>query len=231
MTMRAEAALIRGGSEIYHFGGRLVGSVSVEVDAAKGRKTRVARLLPIEPPYLKGELSRFVDFFAWSKDDKTRRPIGPPNDVINEMLGRFGQWEFPAISGVLCCPTLRRDGSVLAVPGFDPATGLLVIGPLPDMPEVARRPSEAEARRAIGLLDGLLEEFPFVDAPSRSTALSGMISPVVRGALTCVPMHASSAPAAGTGKSYLFDVDAGIANGDLMHIMARGESTEEMEKR
>ena len=43
----------------------------------------------------------------------------------------------------------------------------------------SRRPSEAEARRAIGLLDGLLEEFPFVDAPSRSTALSGMISPVV----------------------------------------------------
>jgi hypothetical protein len=38
----------------------------------------------------------------------------------------------------------------------------------------------------------LLVEFPFVDLGSRSAALSGLIAPVVRGALKCVPAHSVS---------------------------------------
>jgi putative DNA primase/helicase len=231
VTERTEAALLRAGAEIYQSSGRLVRVVTGEVDATKGRKTRVARLLPIEPPFLKGEVARYVDFFSWERNGKERKPIGPPPDVIAGLLARFGEWGFRAVNGVICSPTLRRDGSVLATPGLDPASGLFVVGPLPAMRRVDAKPTRADALEALGILKDLLVEFPFVTGACKSAALSGMISPVVRGALTCVPMHAATAPSPGTGKSYLHDVSSGIAMGDAMPIMAAGKDEEELEKR
>src|SRR5262249_39657190 len=152
---------------------RLVRPVSVLVDATKGRKTRIAKLVEIEGAYLRAELSRYVDFFGWQKDKRV--PKGPPPEVAAALLGRYGKWPFPTIAGVISAPTLRRDGSVLCREGFDPATGLLVMGPLPEMPAVAAKPSREEALVALRCLDGLLGEFPFVDEASRSVALSGLI--------------------------------------------------------
>ena len=108
------------------------------------------------------------------------------------MLSRYGKWGFPTVTGIICAPTLRRDGTVLAKEGFDPATGLLVMGPLPEMPTVAAKPTQQDALNAVRVLDKLLDEFPFVDRASRSVALSGLLTTVCRAALSCVPMHASS---------------------------------------
>ena len=229
MVQRVEAALVRAGTEIYQTGGRLVRPATVEVDATKGRKTRIARLVPIEPAFLKAELTHFVDFFSWKKE--TKSPIAPPNEVVNTLLGRYGKWDFPTITGVICAPTLRRNGSVLVEEGFDPSTGLLVLGPLPEMPPLIAKPSRGDAETAIRLLDGLLDEFPFVDQASRGVALSGFLSTVCRPALGCVPLHATSAPAAGTGKSFLLDVIAAVAIGDAMPAIAAGADLTEMAKR
>jgi hypothetical protein len=230
MVQRVEGALVRVETDIYQSGGKLVRPVTVEVDATKGRKTRIARLVGIEGAWLRSELSRYVDFFKWDK--KSDKPIrsAPPHEVVSAMLGRYGRWEFPTLSGVICAPTLRRDGSILAKEGFDRTTGLLVMS-LPAMPTVNMAPGRAEAERAVRLLDGLLDEFPFVDRASRAVALSGMITPVVRPALSCVPMHAITAPQPGTGKSFLLDTVAAIANGDAMPVIAAGHNLEEMGKR
>jgi putative DNA primase/helicase len=154
----------------------------------------------IEAPFLKAELTKYVDFFL--VEERIRSPVAPSPDVVNATLGRYGKWSFPTITGIICAPTLRRDGTVLAKEGFDPATGLLVMGPLPEMPTLEAKPTQQEAVNAVRVLDKLLNEFPFVDLASRSVALSGLLTTVCRPALSCVPMHASSAPAAGTG-SYL----------------------------
>jgi putative DNA primase/helicase len=232
MAGRVEGALVRVGADVYQVAGGLVRPVTVEVDASKGRKTRIARLVKIEGAFLKAELSRYVDFFSWKKEGGERSPIGPPVDVVSAVLSRYGRWEFPRVAGIICAPTLRRDGSVLAKEGWDLATELLVMGPLPEMPTLADRPTRKEAERAVKLLDeGLLGAFPFVDGASRSAAMSGLISPVVRAALGCVPMHASTAPAAGTGKSFLWDLAAGIAIGDAMPVIATGADLVEMGKR
>src|SRR5262249_4971587 len=169
---RVEQALIRVRVDIYQSGGKLVRPVSVMVDATKGRKTRIARLVEIEGAFLKAELSRYVDFYAW-KSKEVRKPAAPAPDVVSAVLSRYGKWSFPTITGIVCAPTLRRNGTVLATEGFDPATGLLVVGPLPEMPPVSGRPSQSEALNAVGILNKLLDEFPFVDRASRSVALSG----------------------------------------------------------
>jgi putative DNA primase/helicase len=81
------------------------------------------------------------------------------------------------------------------------------------------------------LLDALFDEFPFVDKPSRSVALSALLTTVARGAFPVAPMHAASSPMAGSGKSYLWDTVAVVASGQLCPVMTAGPSPEETEKR
>jgi putative DNA primase/helicase len=80
-------------------------------------------------------------------------------------------------------------------------------------------------------LDVLLDEFPFVNAASRSVALSALMTPVVRGAMRVVPFHAADAPEAGSGKSYLFDIASAISTGEIAPAIAAGRNEEETEKR
>ncbi len=84
---------------------------------------------------------------------------------------------------------------------------------------------------AVALLDGLLEEFPFGDKPSRAVALSMMLTTVLRGAMTAAPMHLITAPQPGTGKSYLADVASMIATGERVAAVAVSPKPDETEKR
>jgi putative DNA primase/helicase len=216
---------------IYQKGRHLVRPVKLKVPAAKQRTTTIAVLANIEAPYLKSSVTRTIDFHKWGKGGKRER-CGASTELANAILHRFGEWQFPAISGVITSPTLRPDGSVLAKEGFDKETGLLVMGPLPSMSAIPEKPTRRHAEEAIAVLDReLLGEFPFCDDASRSVALSGLITPNVRPLLTCPPLHATSAPTPGTGKSYLWDTAAAIYIGDYMPIIATGPSIEELEKR
>ena len=81
------------------------------------------------------------------------------------------------------------------------------------------------------MLDSLLKEFPFEDEASRSTALSALITAVVRGAMPFAPLHVATAPIAGSGKSFLFDIAAAIATGKRCPVISAGANSEETEKR
>ena len=93
MVKRVEGALVRVGVDIYQSGGELARPVSVMVDATKGRKTRIARLVEIEGAFLKAELRRYIDFFSWKKE--VRNPISPPNEVVSAVLSRVWQMGLP----------------------------------------------------------------------------------------------------------------------------------------
>ena len=53
----------------------------------------------------------------------------------------------------------------------------------------------------------------------------------MRGAFPVTPLHASRAPTAGSGKSFLWDIVAAICIGQPMPVMSTGANTEETEKR
>ena len=80
-------------------------------------------------------------------------------------------------------------------------------------------------------LDALLEDFPFTDDASRSVALSALITPVVRGAMPVAPMHAITATAPGSGKSYIVDLVSAISAGERAPVISAGRTEEETEKR
>jgi len=156
--------------------------------------------------------------------------VNPPLEVIHTILAREGDWNFERLIGIITTPTLRPDGSILTTPGYDAATGLLLTSP-PLMPAIPEKPSRKDAEAAVKLLNDLLIEFPFVDEASRAVALSILMTPVARGAMQVVPLHAVSAPEARTGKSYLLDTAAAISTGEIAPVIAAGRDEEETEKR
>jgi hypothetical protein len=157
-------------------------------------------------------------------------PIDPPKSVAATVLSRDGEWSFQALAGITTTQTLRYDGTILRAPGYDPATRLLLIEP-PPLPHIPDSPTRADAEAAYAVLTDLIAEFCFADDESRAVALSGLITPVVRGAMAVAPLHAINAPAAGSGKSYYVDLCCAISTGQRCAGIAAGRDEGETEKR
>jgi phage/plasmid primase-like uncharacterized protein len=230
MATLGERAIIDAGKAVYARGSTLVRPVVEEVEAAHGRRTKVAQLAQIETHYMRDLLCRSADWVKYNARKKENLVADPPYDVAQVILHRHGEWQFPTVAGVITTPTMRPDGSLLLEEGYDKTTRLILMHP-PEMPEIPEKPTYDDAKNALALLDGLLDEFPFADAASRSVGLSTLMTPVVRGAFPVTPMHVTSAPTAGSGKSFLLDVAAATAIGQPCPVMSAGESEAETEKR
>ena len=229
MATEAEIALIAANAPIYQRGD-LVRPVVDEVAASGGHKTKVVRLAPITVPALLDHLCRAAQFEKYSATRKVYVPADPPENLAKIIMARAGEWKFKALAGVITAPTLRPDGSLLARPGYDLQTRLLLIDP-PSMPPIPDRPTRQQAMAALDKLDALLSDFPFADTASRSVALSALITPVVRGAMPVVPLHAITAPTSGSGKSFLVDIAAALLTGDRAPVLSAADKVEETDKR
>jgi putative DNA primase/helicase len=137
-----------------------------------------------------------------------------PGDFAKTYLARRGLgWNLPSLRGVINAPTLRDDASVLDMPGYDQRTGLYLDLAGTSFPQIPNSPTLRDAALAADCLLDLLREFPFVADEDRSVAFAAILTAVARRALPAAPMFAFTAPAAGTGKSYLVDIVALIATG------------------
>jgi putative DNA primase/helicase len=229
MATEAEQALIDGNAPFYVRGG-LVRPIVDDMPAAHGRTTKVARLAMVDANTIVDHLSRVADWVKWNVRKNGCVPADPPLNVAATIIARDGEWRLPRLAGVITTPTLRPDGTILSTPGYDPSTKLLLLDP-PKLPSIPDNPTRDHALSALKLLDSLLDAFPFVDEASRSVALSALITPVVRGAMPVAPLHAASAPVAGSGKSYLVDLASAILTGERAPVIAAGRNEEETEKR
>jgi hypothetical protein len=231
LASRGEDILSAAGVQIFQRSRQLVRPVIEEVDATRGRKTKICQLIPVVPDYLRDLLCRHARWERYDARSKEYVPINPPRDIAATMLARAGEWHlFPAVYGVTSAPTMRPDGSLLTEPGFDQQTGLLLVEP-PPMPAIPDAPTKADAEGALKLLEDLLVGFPFVDDVARAGALSALITAVSRGAFPVTPLHASRAPTAGSGKSFLWDIVAAIISGHPMPVISTGKDEIETEKR
>jgi putative DNA primase/helicase len=237
---QGERALIKARATVYRRLNKLVRPIDMQLDAAPettiegervNRKTHAPGLISITQPILRQMLHQAA---TWMKYDARKRklaPAAPSNEAAELVLHRVGFWPFPDVAGIIGTPVMRSDGSILSAPGYDPATGLILHNP-PPMPDFNHTPTRTDAEwSCMRLKNDLLSGFPFVDDASRSVGLSGIITPIVRAAIKQTPMHGASAPLAGTGKSYLWDLVSYIANGAAMPVMAAGRDEAETEKR
>lgn len=222
------------GVGFYQRGQLLVRVEMVPAKTAAGEVTLTPGILEVGAAYLARALGRVADWQQFDRFGKAIR-IDPPRPVVEQIAEMTGEWPFPVLAGVIGTPTLRPDGSLLLAEGYDERTGLVLLG-APPMPAIPQEPTRADAERALGLLDQLLEEFPFADGGrddsiDRAVALSELLTPVLRGAMANAPMHLANAPQPGTGKSYLADLASEIATGERAAVVAFSTKPEETEKR
>jgi putative DNA primase/helicase len=229
LATEGETALIEADAPFYIRGGLVKPAVDI-VSAANGEKATVARLNQVDVDTMLDHLARAAHWLKFNVRKNDYAPTDAPKAVAATILARDGEWRFRRLSGVITTPTLRPDGTIFSDEGYDPATQLLLLRP-PTLPTIPAKPTRDDAIDALQILDSLLSEFPFVDGPSRSVALSALITPVVRGAIQTSPLHVTSAPVAGSGKSYIIDIASGISTGERAPVMAVGSTEEETEKR
>jgi hypothetical protein len=230
MASKTQKMLIAAHVPFYQRGNELVRPIVSTVKAAHGRLTRTAQLKAVSTTFMRDTMCRHAHWKRFDKRENDWVPAQAPKPVAETLLAREGVWGFPEVIGVIATPTMRPDGSLLVKQGYDSATRLLLIEP-PRMPDIPDEPTRGDALAALALLEDLISETPFDDKPSRAVALSGLITPVVRGAFPVAPMHVSSAPVAGSGKSFLWDLAAAISTGQRRMPVIAASDEKETEKR
>ena len=236
LVRAAEEALAGSGYPIMQRGGRLVRPAMLEVDTFHGQRTMTAVLVEIQSMWMLRLISDVADWTQLNQQKTGQAFCHPPEKVAKMILEDAGEWPFAVVHGVSGIPVVRGDGTLFCAAGLDPETGIYV---MPD-PEVDfdairavtdRRLVLADARAAMDVLDGLLDEFPFVGPEDRSVALSAMLTPVARSGMEVAPAHMLNAPLPGTGKSYLAALCATLALGQAPYVFSAGKDEAEMDKR
>ena len=216
---------------LYEFGDQIVRPAIEPIRIAGGDRVPGLRLIAVAINHLIERFTYFIDFQRFDERSGKFVSVDCPRKLAATYLERVGAWRLRNLVAITTCPVLRPDGTVLDTPGFDINTGILFDPQGVEYPQVPEALSRDAALAALNELKQLIYEFPFVDGPSRSVALSGLLTSVSRLALSTAPMHAFDAPAAGTGKSKLADCCAVIATGHECPVISQGDDETEMEKR
>lgn len=229
MVSEAEGA-IAARNMLFQRGNKLVRPGLVPVEFSDGAADVAPGIHDQSIAGIHGILGEVADWQKWSVREKRFVSRDVPENVSRVIHARAGQWPFSRLVGVLSCPTLRRDGSVLDAHGYDAASGFYNFwrgGAL----KIDPAPSRSAAEEALEDLQHLLQGFSFVDDVDRSVALSVLMTPVARGAMDVAPLHMVTAPTAGTGKSYLVDCAAMITTGRRCPVQSASDDESETEKR
>jgi hypothetical protein len=128
----------------------------------------------------------------------------PPVGVLSAVLNRSHWPGVATLAGIVGTPVLRRDGTLLQKPGYDPATGLY-LAPTVKVKPVPARPSVAQvvtARRF--LFDRLLADFEWFEPADWANYMGLMVTPFLRRYLRSLsPLGILSASMPGAGKTIL----------------------------
>jgi hypothetical protein len=189
------------------------------------------RLCVLTAPWLTERFALVAQWKRFNEKEQAWKAVDPPEQYAKTYLAKTGQWRVPILTGIVECPTLRQDGSLLTKAGYDAASGLYVdyAGKPVTVPAA---PSRAEALTALAVLKEPFDEFLFAE-PSMglSIALAAVLTAVVRRSLRTAPLFAFDAPVMGAGKGLLVKVAALIATGRPAPLLSQGQDETEMEKR
>jgi hypothetical protein len=137
LAAATETALgvLRNDPAVFDFGGQVV-------------MVEDGRMLALDEHSLSYHLAGGVQFWQTRKvgGDFIGVDIDPPARLVRQILSLGRQRQLKPLSAIVTAPTIRPDGSLLAAPGYDAQTSLLVvlseepveIGPAPNRDEVAR---------------------------------------------------------------------------------------------
>lgn len=217
--------------EVYQRAGNLVHVVREPVNDVGG----IARA--IGSPHIRGlpkqllinELSEAADWVktVHSKGGRSDdEAVKPPDDVVRTII-EAGQWErVRPLRAIANWPTLRPDGGIAMVDGYDPGSRYLLC----DVPVIAlpEAPTQSDARAAAVELLDLISDFPVETEAGRAAWLAGVLTliarPAIRGPIPCILFNA---PTAGSGKTLLAQLTAMLVTGTTTAARAAPQDSSE----
>ena len=170
-----------------------------------------------DPDWFGDRAERCIFFFRIKKGDVV--PCDVPVKLMRRVQSIITSWDFPPLLGTVETPTLRPDGSLLDVPGYDRRSGLYYDPARAVFPKINPKPNKQQANDALVKLRAILADFPFNDSEddqeglSESVALAMLLTAVVRRSLPTAPMFGIDANEAQSGKTLLSQLAAIMATG------------------
>ncbi|MCY2991315.1 MAG: hypothetical protein NTY19_26090 [Planctomycetota bacterium] len=171
------------------------------------------RMRPLPRPIVRERIASAVMLVVETDDGpKVKRP------PLWLTAAVFDRGQYPDcvrnLVGIVRSPTLRPDGTVLQVPGYDDGTGLLYV-PDGDYPNIEDHPCRETARRAADELLDVIVDFPFAGQAHRSVWLALVETMIGRSAVAgCCPAFVLDANTRGAGKSLAVDAASLIVYGN-----------------
>ncbi len=189
---------------------------------------------PLSEVALRGRLARIANYYSERtyKKNTFKDPVPPPYEIVRDILS-LGAWPFPIINGLIECPTIRPDGSILADPGYDTSTKLYYV-PNVQITNHWSTHASCQDRKvlAVELIQELMRDFPFVDQSSWANAIGLLITPIIRPAISGkVPLALIDSPQSGTGKSLLQSVISLVATGHEPAMITAPRDSDEWRKK
>jgi hypothetical protein len=104
----------------------------------------------------------------------------PARDILGSVLAPRTWPGVAPLCGIIGAPVLRRDGTLLQTPGYDPGTGLYLASrvALPTVPEQPTPEQVFEARSF--LLDRFLSDFPWASDADRANYIALLVTQILR---------------------------------------------------
>lgn len=141
----------------------------------------------ITPPVLAGLLAEHAYVYrvrTRKADSGNPEPFDeettPARDALGAVLAGKCWPEMPPLRGVIGAPVLRRDGTRLQQPGYDPTTGLYLASWVA-LPVVLDHPTPEQVRAAREFLLGkFLADFPWSTPPDRANYIALLVTPILR---------------------------------------------------
>jgi putative DNA primase/helicase len=225
----AETALLNACPFLYQRGGDIVRPMIATALDGRGGSFRTIKIRRLTRAALHEILDSAANWKKYDARSKKDVAIDAPMAAADALLNR-GESKLRPLTAVIEAPTLRADGSILDLPGYDAETGLLYV-PKGVYPPVPQEPTKEDAKQALKRLEAHIDLFPYVTAVDRSVALAAVLTGPVRRSLAKAPMFGMDATAAGSGKSMLVDYVCIIATGVPVPVFSQGSDEAETEKR
>ena len=155
----------------------------------------------------------------------------PPREVVDALASMGGWPRLRFLAGVSEGPVLRPDGSIASTPGYDPASGYLLIYDREAWPASAGVLDQTEARTALDEMLAPTAQFPYVDETDRAAFAALVLTILGRVAIDGpVPMWGMTSPTAGTGKSLLARLAGMVGSGRVSATATLPRRAEEVRK-
>ena len=187
-------------------------------------------ITPLPQASLREMLTRHVDLRALTKSGNAE-PAHPPQWLVAAIDDR-GDWPgIRELVGVSEVPVLRSDGSICQTPGYDPATGVLLVGSGATS-SIPPNPTIDDARRAIEVLHEVVCDFRFEAPEHRSAWLAALLTPLARFVFTGpAPLFLADANVRGAGKTLLMEIIAQVVLGHAAPVFSYAHDADEMRKK